>query len=91
MWSDVSVAVDQWSQQLLDIARAQGESDMARGIETARLIPRGTSAYSAARDQIRAWEEFLNPPAPQTEPQVAPETAPTEQPTVEQPATTEGQ
>ncbi|KAF3888599.1 MULTISPECIES: type 2 periplasmic-binding domain-containing protein [Nostocales] len=91
LWSDVSVAVDQWSQQLLDIARAQGESDMARGIETARLIPRGTSAYSAARDQIRAWEEFLNPPAPQTEPQVAPETAPTEQPTVEQPATTEGQ
>ncbi|GAA6619297.1 chromosome segregation ATPase [Scytonema sp. NUACC26] len=91
LWSDVSVAVDQWSQQLLDIARAQGESDMARAIETARLIPRGTSAYSAARDQIRAWEEFLNPPAPQTEPQVSPEATPTEEPTTEQSTTTEGQ
>jgi hypothetical protein len=91
LWSDVSVAVDQWSQQLLDIARAQGESDMARAIETARLIPRGTSAYSAAREQIRAWEEFLNPPAPQIEPEVVPEATPTEQPTTEQPTTIQGQ
>ncbi len=91
LWSDVSIAVDQWSQQLLDIARAQGESDMAKGIETARLIPRGTSAYSTARDQIRAWEEFLNPPAPQIEPQVTPEGTSTQEPTTEQPTTTEGQ
>ncbi|ARV61877.1 chromosome segregation ATPase [Nostocales cyanobacterium HT-58-2] len=65
---DVNVAIDQWSQQLLDMARAQGESDIPRAIETARLIPRGTVAYSAAREQIRTWEEFLNP-----QPQVVPE------------------
>jgi hypothetical protein len=59
--NDVNIAIDQWSQQLLDIARAQGESDITRAIETARLIPRRTAAYSAAREQIRAWEEFLNP------------------------------
>lgn len=59
--SDANVAIDQWSQQLLDIARAQGESDIPRAIETARLVPRGTAAYSAAREQIRAWREFLNP------------------------------
>ncbi|MDZ7959503.1 MAG: chromosome segregation ATPase [Aulosira sp. DedQUE10] len=62
---DASVGIDQWSQQLLDIARSQGQSDMYRGIETAKLIPRGSSAYRAAQEQIRSWREFLNPePSP---------------------------
>jgi hypothetical protein len=61
---DANVAMDQWSQQLLDIARSQGQADMNRGIETANLIPRGTAAYDAAREQIRTWQQFLNP-APQ--------------------------
>ncbi|WYM01106.1 MAG: chromosome segregation ATPase [Gloeotrichia echinulata CP02] len=75
---DANIAIDQWSQQLLDIARSQGESDMTRGIETAKLIPRGTSAYSAAREQIRTWREFLNPqPVPTPEiPQIEPSTIP---------------
>lgn len=65
--NDVNVALDQWSQQLLDIAHSQGESDIVRAIETAKLIPRGTAAYSAAREQIRTWRELLNPqPAPNT-------------------------
>lgn len=59
--TDVNVAIDQWSQQILDMARSQGESDIQRGIETARLVPRGTAAYSTAREQIRAWQEYLNP------------------------------
>ncbi|MBD2213151.1 chromosome segregation ATPase [Nostoc linckia FACHB-104] len=62
---DANVAIDQWSQQLLDIARSQGQSDMYQGIETAKLVPRGTSAYSAAQEQIKTWRNFLNPePAP---------------------------
>ncbi len=67
--NDVNPAVDQWSQQILDIARSQSESDIERAIETARLVPRYTSAYSSAREQIRAWRELL-----------APEPEPTEQP-----------
>jgi hypothetical protein len=59
--SDASIAIDQWSQQLLDIARSQGESDIPRAIETAKLIPRYTSAYNAAQEQIRVWRDFLNP------------------------------
>ncbi|MCX7593081.1 MAG: chromosome segregation ATPase [Fischerella sp.] len=59
--SDVDVAIDRWSQQLLDMARSQGEADISRGIEIARLIPPGTAAYRAAQEQIRAWREFLNP------------------------------
>ena len=58
---DANVAMDQWSRQLLDIARSQGASDINRGINTAKLIPRGTAAYGAARDQIRTWQRFLKP------------------------------
>jgi hypothetical protein len=68
---DANVAIDQWSQQLLDIARLQGQSDINRGIETAQLVPRNSAAYSAAQEQIRAWREFLNPtptPTPTIEP-----------------------
>ena len=42
---DVNIAIDQWSQQLLQIARSQSESDLAKGIEIAQLIPRGSAAY----------------------------------------------
>jgi hypothetical protein len=63
--NDVNPAIDQWSQQLLDIARSQSESDIEKAIQTARLIPRGTSAYSEARQQIRTWRESLTPPEPQ--------------------------
>lgn len=69
---DVNIAIDQWSQQLLEIARSQGVSDVPKAIETARLVPRSTSAYSAAQEQIKIWQQFLNPePPPQ---QVVPST-----------------
>jgi hypothetical protein len=63
--NDVNPAIDQWSQQILDIARTQSESDIERAIQTARLVPRGTSAYSDARGQIRTWRQYLNPEPPQ--------------------------
>lgn len=59
--NDVNPAIDQWSLQLLDIARSQSESDITQGIETAKLIPQGSAAYSAAREQIRTWRELLKP------------------------------
>jgi hypothetical protein len=63
--SDARIAMDQWSQQLFDIARTQGQSDIIRAIETAKLVPKGTQAYNAAQDQIRTWRDFLNPPEPE--------------------------
>jgi hypothetical protein len=62
---DANIAIDQWSQQILDIARSQGSSDIARAIETARLVPRSSSAYSAAQEQIKIWQQLLNPEPPQ--------------------------
>ncbi|WP_017652474.1 hypothetical protein [Fortiea contorta] len=78
---DANVAIDQWSQQLLEIARLQSQSDVVRAIETARLIPRRSGAYSAAQEQIRAWRQFLNPePAPTPESsQFPPSTIPADQ------------
>ncbi|WP_235006805.1 chromosome segregation ATPase [Calothrix rhizosoleniae] len=83
---DANIAMDQWSRQLLDIARSQGVSDMIRGIRTAKMIPRGTAAYSAAREQIRTWQNFLKPipqevervtsPTPKVENTTAPEPSP---------------
>jgi hypothetical protein len=60
----------------LEIARSQGQSDIAKGIEIAKSIPRGSSSYNAAQDQIKSWQEFLNPqPEPQP-PQESPESSP---------------
>lgn len=76
---DANIAIDQWGQQILDIARVEGGSDLSRAMETARLVPRNSSAYSAAQEQIRMWQQFLNP-APQPEPeQVVPSTIINEQ------------
>ena len=70
--NDVNPAIDQWSQQILDIARSQSESDITQGIETAKLVPQGSAAYSAAREQIRNWRELLKP-EPEPEPEQFPE------------------
>ncbi|MBE9006630.1 chromosome segregation ATPase [Fortiea sp. LEGE XX443] len=66
---DANVGIDQWSQQLLDIARSQSNSNLNRAIEIAQLVPKGSSAYSTAQEQIRNWQQLLNPqPLPQPEP-----------------------
>jgi hypothetical protein len=63
---DVNIAIDQWSQQLLQMARSQSEVDVARAIDTAKLIPRGSSAYTDAQEQIRTWRQFVMPKSPST-------------------------
>jgi hypothetical protein len=63
---DANVAIDQWSRQLLEMARSQSEFDVSKSIETARLIPRGSSAYRDAQEQIRTWKQFIIPRTPST-------------------------
>ncbi|AFZ58043.1 chromosome segregation ATPase [Anabaena cylindrica FACHB-243] len=67
---DANLAIDQWSQQLLQMARSQSEFDVARSIETARLIPQGSSAYRDAQQQIRTWRQFI---LPKSSPQPSPD------------------
>ncbi|MEA5513784.1 chromosome segregation ATPase [Nodularia sp. UHCC 0506] len=58
---DANIAINQWSQQLLDIARSQGSVNIPRAIETAKLIPPSSSVYSTAQQQIQNWQYVLNP------------------------------
>jgi len=67
---DVNIAIDQWSQQLLQMARSQSEVDVAKAIDTAKLIPRGSGAYTDSREQIRTWRQLMipkSPPSPSVE------------------------
>lgn len=74
---DVNVAIDQWSRRLLQIARSQSEFDISRSIATARLVPRGSSAYRDAQRQIRTWRQFLRPRiTPTPSPELLPESLP---------------
>jgi len=76
---DANLAIDQWSQQLLQIALSLGQSDINRGIETAKLIPRSSAAYAVAQEQIKTWRQFLNPePQPESQ-QFQPLTTPNSQ------------
>ncbi len=65
---DANIAINQWSQQLLDIARSQASVNIPRAIETANLIPRSSSVYSTAQQQIQNWQYVLNPEPQQIEP-----------------------
>lgn len=67
--NDAEPAIEQWSRQILDIARTQGRSNIVQAIETAKLVPRGTTAYYTARDQIREWRDLLNPEPEVVEPE----------------------
>lgn len=75
--NDANPAIEQWSRRILDIARAQGRSDVFQAIQTAKLVPRGTAAYYAARDQIREWERLLKPEPEVVETEPVPQEVPT--------------
>jgi hypothetical protein len=77
---DVNIAIDQWSQQLLQMARSQSEVDVAKAIDTANLIPRGSSAYIDAQEQIRTWRQFM---IPKSAPNPSVESTPEETPTLQ--------
>lgn len=61
---DVNIAIDQWSQQLLNMARSQSEVDIAQAIDTAKLVPPGSSAYRDAQQEIQNWRQFMIPKSP---------------------------
>lgn len=83
---DATGAIDQWSQQLLEIARSQSQADVTRAITIAKLIPRSSPSYQDAQEQIRNWRRILNPPAPPVIPvQSQPTTAASPTSTVRQP------
>ncbi|MBD2042459.1 chromosome segregation ATPase [Microcoleus sp. FACHB-672] len=76
--------IEQWSQQILAIARERAASDLPGAIEIAQKIPSYAGAFSAAQRQIESWQQQLNPaPAPSA---VAPAPVPSAAPAPPPPA-----
>lgn len=57
--------INQWSQQIYEMAMAESSFNIEEAIRIARRVPPGTGAYQKAQAQIATWQTWLNPaPAP---------------------------
>jgi hypothetical protein len=57
--AEANQAISQWSQQILQAAIAQADTDVLGAIATAQKIPPRTEAYAAAQLQIQAWKKTI--------------------------------
>lgn len=49
--------IDQWSQEIMEIARNRAiQGDLSGAIAAARLVPEGTAAYPEAQQEIQRWQ-----------------------------------
>ncbi len=53
---------NRWSYQILDLAQQQSASNLIQAISIAKNIPNDTEAYEAAQNQIKLWQNSLQPP-----------------------------
>ncbi|MCY7323465.1 MAG: type IV secretion system protein [Phormidesmis sp. CAN_BIN36] len=56
---EATQAIEQWSQQILQAAISQADTDVAGAIVTAQKIPPRTEAYAPAQLQIEAWKRII--------------------------------
>lgn len=61
---DADLAIDQWSQAILEIARQQAQDNPADAIAIAEQIPSFTGAYAEAQYLIREWQAQRQPRIP---------------------------
>ncbi len=57
--SEAEQAIGLWSQQILQAAISQADTDMGGAIVTAQKIPPRTNAYAQAQLQIAAWKKIV--------------------------------
>jgi hypothetical protein len=57
------LAMDNWGNQMLEVAQSTATSDLRRAIEIAKVIPSSTAVYSSAQNFVQQWEEQLKPKA----------------------------
>jgi hypothetical protein len=60
--------INEWSEQILAIARQTADDSLERAIEIARQVPSGTDSYTPAQKEIKIWQIRLNPPQPEAIP-----------------------
>ncbi len=53
--------INQWSAQLLNLARQRASRSLSEAIAIARSVPVESASYNAAQAQIATWEAALNP------------------------------
>lgn len=54
---EAKMAIDTWSEQLLEMARSQAVTDPAAAIAIAQQIPSRSRVYEAAQSQIQKWQQ----------------------------------
>jgi hypothetical protein len=59
--AEINAAINEWSWQLLQLAKDQGSLNPASAIAIAQAIPPRSSAYSEAQTQITQWQKLLQP------------------------------
>ncbi|MEY2832543.1 MAG: hypothetical protein RLZZ574_1801 [Cyanobacteriota bacterium] len=60
--------INEWSSQILAIARQASDDSLERAIAIARQVPSGTDSYTPAQKEIKIWQIRLNPPQPEALP-----------------------
>ena len=66
--SQVLQDINEWSAQILAIARQAANSSLERAIAIAEQVPSGTTSYTPAQKEIKIWQIRLNPPQPEALP-----------------------
>jgi len=61
-------SINEWSDQILAIARQTSYDSLERAIAIARQVPSGTTSYISAQKEIKVWQIRLNPPQPEAIP-----------------------
>lgn len=59
MQGEVSNAINEWSQQLLTVAKSQADYDVPGAIALAQKIPSRASSYSEAQQLVKTWKQSL--------------------------------
>jgi hypothetical protein len=56
---EATMAISQWSEQMLQLAREQANVDLPGALAVAEKVPPGSSAYLEAQQQITQWRRLL--------------------------------
>ena len=61
VYSQVIRDVNDWSEEILSIAREASNDSLEDAIAIAQLVPQGTTSFSTAQDDIKIWRIRLEP------------------------------
>ena len=57
--------INDWGARILSMAREASNNSLEQAIAIARKVPPGTTSFIIAQNEIKFWQERLNPPKPE--------------------------